>query len=134
MNQRIIYTNSDGGVSVIVPAGSIEACMKDIPAGAQYAIVDVSTIPSDRTFRNAWVKNGNAVGHDLNKAKNIAHDKRRAKRTEEFAPLDVEATIPAKATQAEAKRQQVRDKYADIQNQIDAAADVQALKAIVEAL
>lgn len=35
---------------------------------------------------------------------------------------------------AEAKRQQVRDKYADIQNQIDAAADVQALKAIVEAL
>lgn len=54
MNQRIIYKTEDGGVAVIVPADTIEACMKDIPEGAEYAIVDTADIPSDRTFRNAW--------------------------------------------------------------------------------
>ena len=54
MTQRIIYKTTDGGVAVIVPADTIEACMKDIPEGAEYAIVDVADIPSDRTFRNAW--------------------------------------------------------------------------------
>jgi hypothetical protein len=58
MNQRIIYPTDDGGVAVIVPADcglSIgEIAAKDVPAGKPYKIVDVSDIPSDRTFRNAW--------------------------------------------------------------------------------
>jgi len=54
MNQRIIYKTADGGVAVIIPATTIEACMKDIPEGAEYAIVDVADIPTDRTFRGAW--------------------------------------------------------------------------------
>ena len=71
---------------------------------------------------------------DMTKAKEIAHDKRRAARAEEFAPLDIKATIPAEATEAEAARQVVRDKYATIQTNIDSAADVDALKAIVDDL
>ena len=54
MTQRIIYKTADGGVAVIVPADTIEACMKDIPEGAEDAIVDVADIPEDRTFRGAW--------------------------------------------------------------------------------
>ena len=54
MTQRIIYKTPDGGVAVIIPADTIEACMKDIPEGAEYAIVDAEDIPSDRTFRGAW--------------------------------------------------------------------------------
>ena len=54
MTQRIIYKSADGGVCVIIPATTIEACMKDIPEGAEYAIVNVADIPSDRIFRNAW--------------------------------------------------------------------------------
>jgi hypothetical protein len=54
MNQRIIYKTPEGGVAVIIPATTIEACMKDIPAGAEYAIVDAADIPEDRTFRGAW--------------------------------------------------------------------------------
>lgn len=54
MNKRIIYKTDSGGVAVIVPADTIEACMKDIPEGAEYAIVDATDIPSDRTFRDAW--------------------------------------------------------------------------------
>lgn len=57
--KRIIYPNSKGGVSILVPSpnwkGTIEElAAKDVPAGAPYKIVDVSEIPSDRTFRNAW--------------------------------------------------------------------------------
>ena len=54
MTQRIIYKTPEGGVAVIIPATTIEACMKDIPEGAEYAIVDTADIPSDRTFRDAW--------------------------------------------------------------------------------
>jgi hypothetical protein len=31
-----------------------EIAAKDVPAGKPFKIVDVSEIPSDRTFRNAW--------------------------------------------------------------------------------
>ena len=59
MNQRIIYPTDDGGVSVIVPAPECgltieEIAAKDVPEGKPYKIVDVSDIPTDRTFRNAW--------------------------------------------------------------------------------
>lgn len=58
MNQRIIYSNDEGGVSIIVPADCgltiEEIAAKDVPAGKAYQIVDVSEIPTDRTFRNAW--------------------------------------------------------------------------------
>lgn len=66
---------------------------------------------------------------DINKAKEIAHEVRRAARAEEFKPFDLKATIPAEAEQAEAERQAIREKYAEIQNQIDAAATPEEIKA-----
>ena len=59
MNQRIIYENDEGGVSIIVPAPECgltieEIAAKDVPAGKPFEIVDVSEIPEDRTFRGAW--------------------------------------------------------------------------------
>jgi len=59
MNQRIIYQNDEGGVSVIVPAPNCgltieQIAKKDVPTGKAYKIVDVADVPSDRTFRNAW--------------------------------------------------------------------------------
>jgi hypothetical protein len=71
---------------------------------------------------------------NVTKAKGIAHEVRRAKRTEEFAPLDVKATIPSEAVAAEEARAAIRAKYEGVQTSIDAAADVGALKAIVEGL
>jgi len=106
MNQRIIYPNNDGGVSIIIPAfeakqqvlvsGAVTKVVthdavldkdgievspaydetvtvtpavyreqtddefikwvanKDVPAGKPFKIVDVTDIPTDRTFRDAW--------------------------------------------------------------------------------
>lgn len=65
---------------------------------------------------------------NLDKAKNIAHDMRRNKRAEEFAPLDVKATIPSEATAAEAARQVIRDKYAVIQTEIETSTTPEEIK------
>ena len=61
MNKRIIYPTDEGTVSIIVPSPEWlqthtieELATKDVPAGKPYKIVDVSEIPTDRTFRNAW--------------------------------------------------------------------------------
>jgi len=58
---RILFKNDEGGVSVIIPSDNAldehtiqEIAEKDVPAGLPYKIVDVSEIPSDRTFREAW--------------------------------------------------------------------------------
>jgi hypothetical protein len=68
---------------------------------------------------------------NLDKAKLIAHDKRRAARSEEFKPLDIKATIPSEAVAAEAARQLIRDKYASMQTAMDAAVDVTTLQALL---
>ena len=71
-NFRVIYPTDEGGVAVIIPAPECgltieEIAAKDVPPVVDrvngeivsstprpYKIVDVSDIPSDRLFRNAW--------------------------------------------------------------------------------
>ena len=72
------------------------------------------------------------ININVNKAKTIAHDMRRAAREEEFKPLDavIMKQIPGvDAAQAEADRQAIRDKYAAMQVDIDAAATPDEIKA-----
>ena len=74
------------------------------------------------------------IGINLNKAKEIAHEKRRVARSEEFKPYDevIMKQIPGNDyTQAEAARQAIRDKYAIMQVQMDAAQTVEELKALL---
>lgn len=66
---------------------------------------------------------------NIDKAKEIAHEKRREERSKEFAPLDIKATIQSEAAAAEAARQAVREKYAAMQNEIDAARTPDEIKA-----
>lgn len=61
MNKRIIYPSDDGGVCILIPAPEYlaehtieELAAKDVPLGKPFKIVDISEIPTDRTFRNAW--------------------------------------------------------------------------------
>ena len=68
---------------------------------------------------------------NLDKAKAIAHDKRRAARAADFAPLDVQVTIPSKAEQAEAQRQVIRSKYEGIQKAIDSAKTLDEIKTAI---
>ena len=138
-NQRIIYSNNEGGVSVIIPTGELpieEVAAKDVPEGVPFEIVDAADIPSDRYFRGAWVANGAAVEVDLDKAKEIGHDLRRQNRAEEFKPFDevIAKQIPGvDAVAAEEARQAIRDKYALVQDVINGAEDPDTIKQAIEA-
>lgn len=68
------------------------------------------------------------------KAKIIAHELRRIRRDKEFAPLDelISKQIPGKPfSEVEAARQLVRDKYANYQDSINNAENVDDLLKIV---
>jgi hypothetical protein len=61
MTQRIIYSQDDGTVAVIISAPEVVALLgieaiaaKDVPHGKPYKIVDAADIPSDRSQRAAW--------------------------------------------------------------------------------
>ena len=71
---------------------------------------------------------------NLDKAKEIAHEKRRAARAEEFAPHDevIAKQIPGvSAEEAEAARQAIRTKYEAMQTAMDAATTADELKALL---
>ena len=122
---KIIYQNADGGVSIVVPTGEVP--VEDLPAKlglTDYEIVADDAVPTDRTFRNAWVKSGKTIAEDLTKSKAIGHDMRRAKRAEEFAPHDdvIAKQIPGvDAEAAEASRAAIRTKFATMQTGIETA-------------
>lgn len=72
---------------------------------------------------------------NMDKAKAIGHDIRRQQRAEEFKPYDevIAKQIPgADAVAAEEARQQIRDKYALIQNVIEGASTPDEIKAALE--
>ena len=137
---KIIYQNESGGVSVIIPTGELsieEVAAKDVPEGVPYEIVEDDAIPSDRTFRGAWVLGMlGCIDHDLDKCKALGHDKRRAARAEEFKPHDevIMKQIPgADAVAAEATRAAIRTKYEQVQTAIDAATTPDEIKTALEA-
>jgi hypothetical protein len=66
---------------------------------------------------------------NISKAKDIAHNARRAARSVEFAPLDIKATIPSEAVAAEEARVAVRIKYDNMQTAINAATTADEIKA-----
>jgi len=74
MNERIIFQKPEGGVGIIIPAPNADIpieqiALKDVPAGCAFKIVDSLSIPTNRTFRDAWeadfsAPDGYGVGHE----------------------------------------------------------------------
>ena len=59
ITKRIIYPNDEGGVSIVVPSPNTSLSLAEIearvvPTGKSRQTVDVTDIPSDRTYRDAW--------------------------------------------------------------------------------
>ena len=126
---RIIYTNSDGTVSILQPilteinpnTGNPftieEIAGKDVPDGTSYEIVDDSVIPTDRSFRDAWKQNNKTIETDMAKAKEVHKTNIRNARTLKFAELDVEfqkaLETSSSTTDIVTKKQALRDAPAD---------------------
>jgi hypothetical protein len=89
MSQVIIYTNSNGGVSVTIPTGELpieQVLAKDCPEGA--IIVDESILPSESEYFNAWeLVNGQVV---------VNETKKQAIINAKQAPINAKASALAK--------------------------------------
>lgn len=114
---KIIYTNSDGTVSIIHPIGDMNDAIKAVPSGLSYEIVEDSAIPSDRSFRNAWKQNSKTIETDMTKAKEIHKTNIRNARTPKLVELDVEfqkaLETSSSTTDIVSKKKALRDAPAD---------------------
>ena len=115
---KIIYTQSNGIVAVIHPiSGNANDAIKDVPDGVAYEIVEDSVIPTDRTFRDAWVQDSKTIKTDMAKAREIHKTKIREARTSKLAELDIEfqkaLETSASTTDIVSKKQALRDAPAD---------------------
>ena len=129
---KIIYTQSNGIVAVINPiSGNADDAIKDVPSGFAYEIVDDSVIPTDRSFRNAWVQDSNTIKTDMAKAKEIHKTNIRTAREPLLEALDIEfqkaLETSSSTTNIVSKKQALRDAPAD--SGIASASDEAALKA-----
>ena len=147
---KVIFTQSNGIISVMTPVlteinpdTGVEFTIQEIiekdliPTGiTTYSIVDDSVIPSDRTFRSAWVGNGVGLStativEDMTKAKEIHKNNIRQKREGKLKELDVDfqraLETSADTSSIVAKKQALRD--APAASGITTAANITELKA-----
>jgi hypothetical protein len=92
MTQAIIFTNDNGGVSTCIPTGeiSIDAVLtKDVPAGRGARIVNLTDLPRDNDFYDAWEMDATSVTVNFAKAVEITKNRLRAERTPLLAAQDV---------------------------------------------
>ena len=140
MNQVIIFTNENGGVSVCYPTGEVPIEIvqaKDTPAGS--IIVENDSLPNEHNdFFNAWELNGTIVTVSLAKAKDIAKDNLRKERTPVLASLDVqfmravETGNTSLQTAIAEQKQELRD--ITTHTSIVGASDVDSLKTAMNTL
>ena len=74
---------------------------------------------------------------NMNKVKDISHEIRRKAREIEFEPLDtiIAKQIPGQnISKIEESRQAIRDKYSQIQNDIDSANNINQIYSIIDNL
>jgi hypothetical protein len=110
----IIYPQESGQVAVIIPTGDVNDCIKDVPAGLPYKIVESLDIDND--YFNAYDFSEEAGAEvNISKAQLIQLDKFRKARTPKLAKLDVdymkaiEAENSVKASQIAIAKQELRD-------------------------
>lgn len=106
----------------------------DRPQPVSWRVIDESVIPTDRTYRAAWMDDGKKITHDMEKAKAIHADRLRAERKGLLDELDAQwmkamgSKDEATADAVEAQRQVLRDVPAD--PRIAAAKTVDELKLV----
>lgn len=92
MSKVIIFTNTNGGVSVCVPTGELpieQVQSRDIPAGVQSYIVEADSLPEANDFFEAWEQAKGVFSVNLDKAKEITKNRLRAERAPLLAAQDV---------------------------------------------
>lgn len=101
-----------------------------------YRVIQDGEIPTDRTFRDAWVDTGSKVTHDMKRARVIHLSRLRRDRNAKLDELDRDwmrasgqKNLP-EMDSVETKRQALRDLPETLASVIEAATTVEELKTI----
>lgn len=132
MAQVIIFTNSNGGVSVCIPTGELDinaVKAKDTPSTS--IIVQDSELPqADNDFFNAWELADGVVTVNLDKAKEITKQRLRAERAPLLAAQDV---LYMRATEAGADTSAIvaeKQRLRDVTSLVDGCTSTAELRAL----
>ncbi len=124
-SKRIIWTEPSGQVAVLYPVIPIEDCIKDVPSGLDYFIIDEDDIPKNTFFERAWKIVDGKIEMDITKAKEVHRQNIRNARQIKLAELDIEfqraLETSADTSAIVAKKKALRDAPAD--SAIDSATD-----------
>lgn len=136
MIRKIIFTRPDGGVSVTNPVRNTsgetlqtdaeieQRAWNQIPVDAiNPQFVDGSVIPTDRTFRNAWVQSGAVVNVDLPKARDLQEAKIKAAQR-----LKIRDIVEREALGENVAAEKASVRAVNARALVDGAADVATLK------
>lgn len=110
----IIYPQADNKLAVIIPTGDVNDCIKDVPEGVEYAVVD-DLGDLDNDYFDAFEYANLGISCNIDKAKKIHLDKFRAARNPKLAALDVDYMKAIEVEDHEAasaiavKKQELRD-------------------------
>jgi len=139
MTKRILYTQTNGVVAIVIPVPGCELtieemALKDVPAGVPYEIVDIAEIPSDRSFRNAWEHDTSEAPEKIKvnfgKAQEITKERLRVERQPLLESLDVQfqknLEIGADSSTVIAEKNRLRD----ITKLTDTATTLEELKGL----
>ena len=115
--KRIIWTEPSGQVAVLYPILPVEDCVKDVPSGLSYHIVEDSEIPKDTVFEEAWKIVDGKIEMDIAKAREVHKENIRNARLVKLNELDIEFQKALETSSDTAaivsKKQALRDAPAD---------------------
>ena len=140
--RKIIFTDSDGALSVVHPVrntlgetlttdAEIEQRAWDkLPKDAiNPQFVDEAEIPTDRTFRNAWKDEG-GIKVDMVKAKGLTKDRLRNERKPLLEAQDVAFQRALESGASTVAIVSEKQRLRDITKQVDGITSLDELKAL----
>ena len=136
----ILYSQRNGSLAIITPAGDLRDSVQDVPEGVFYEKADPKDMPGSRVFRDSWRHDTSAsvnkVYTDVAGALATSHTLRRKKRDKDIAPFDdiVAKQIPGQdAVAAEAARVAIRADNSRVQLLLDTATNADEMLSILQA-
>jgi len=129
--KRIIWTEPNGQVAVLYPIEAIENCIKDVPSGLDYFIIEEDDIPKNTFFERAWKIVDGKIEMDITRAREVHRENIRRARLGKLMELDIEfqraLETSADTSAIVAKKKALRDAPSD--SAIEAAKTEAELKA-----
>jgi ABC-type phosphonate transport system ATPase subunit len=138
---NIVWQRPDGSIAITILVSATDPVAEatklkqrgDIPATWTQLAIN-QTLPTDRSYRNAWTFSAGNFGHNMVKARDIHRDKIRAARKPLLEALDVEYQ-KADETGNQTLKQQIAQQKQALRNapqdpRIEAAQTIAELKGV----